>query len=96
LYWQAIIFATQLKVAPLAVERCALLFYRDLIFSALARGEFDTISRWGKKMVNDYPGMTRLTLFKAWLLVPSIFCKEILRAIATLLFKGGAKILHDK
>ena len=95
-YWQAIMFARTLQVDPVAIEQCAMRFYRDLIFSAIARGDPSSIRGWAGKIIKDYPKITRWMLLKSWGFLPIIFCKEIMRAVATLLFKGGAKILHDK
>ena len=96
LYWQAIIYSTTLQADPIAIEHCAMRFYRDLIFSAIARGDPSSIRGWAGKIIKDYPKITRWMLFKSWVGLPIIFCKEIMRAVATLFFKGGAKILHDK
>lgn len=95
-YWRAIIYAASLQADPEAIKQCALRFYRDLVFSAIVRGKPGSISGWAQQITKDYPEITRWALFKSWFLLPRIFFKELLRAAAALLFKGGAKILHDK
>lgn len=95
-YWQAIMYATTLQVDPGALEQCALRFYRDLVFSAIARGKPSSISGWRQQITSNYPAITQWMLLRTWFSIPAMFFKEALRALATLLFKGGARILHDK
>lgn len=95
-YWQAIMFARTLNADPDAIEQCALRFYRDLVFSAIARRDARSLRGWTGKIISDYPKITKWMLFKSLFFLPIIFCKEIMRAVASLFFKGGARILHDK
>jgi hypothetical protein len=95
-YWQAIVYATALQVDRGALEQCTLQFYRDLVFSAIARGKPGSISGWGQQIMRDYPAISRWMLLRSWFSIPAVFCKEAIRALATLLLKGGARILHDK
>jgi glycosyltransferase involved in cell wall biosynthesis len=96
LYWKAILCARSMGADRGALLQCVRGLYQNVFRLAVRRGRLQEAWRWGNKIVEECPLVSRRMLVRFVLMIPFSVGARVLRRLARRIFKGGAEILYDR
>jgi len=96
LYWKAIMCAWSMGAERGALQQCMQGLYQNIFRSAVVRGRLQDAYRWGGRMIEECPLVSRGLLARFVLMLPFSVGRRIVRRWVRRLFEGGAQILYDR
>ena len=96
LYWKAILCARSKGADRGALLQCVQGLVQNVVRLAAARGRLKEAWRWGNRIVEECPLVSRRMLVQFVLMLPFSVGGRVLRRLARRIFKGGPEILYDR